>query len=277
ATVDVNIRTVNHRKTGRGINVVVLPSIRANVRPDMGRMQLEHNSSDNDFDLNQFSNSSQYTVAHEFGHTIDITDEYVGWTGFFAPSIQNDVSAIMNEGNDIRPRHYQPFGDMLSLAILGCRYNPNGIREPERENPVFRASTLSGLTTYQDGLRFSGPDSRSSLGMNYDMRVSNERILGIFYPQIGAISLINPTTGDQNYGLTAGLRLGQIAHPLVVNLRTGIVTNPSNPSNSVSIPLNVQLGLRTGEFEFGLHYTPVFDILNPSQVTHLFGLGLRTP
>lgn len=275
AAVSVNIKAFEGGKKGRGVKVVVVPKVRANVNPVTGTMKLEHSSAHSDFDGSIYNTGLQFTVAHEFGHTIDITDEYVGWTGFFAPAIEKDETAMMNNGNEIRTRHYQYFGDILSLKMLGCRYNPNGIREPERENHVFRVSALAGLTTYQDGLKFPGVDSKYGLGSNYDLRVSNERVLGLFYPEIGGIKLMNMGTVTQSdFGVTAGLRLGQIAHPLVFNLRTGIVTNPLDPSKSVGIPLNVQVGLRTSSFEFGLHYTPVFDLLNRGQVTHLLGVGV---
>ena len=275
AAVSVNINTLEGDKKGDGVKVTVVPKVRAFVNPVTGTMKLEHGKTHSDFDGSMYKTGHQYTVAHEFGHTIDITDEYAGWTGFFSPAIQKDELAMMNTGNEIRTRHYQYFGDMLSLKMLGCRYNPNGIREPERENSVFRGATLSGLTTYQDGLKFPGIDSRYELGSTYDLRVSNERIFGLFYPQIGGIRLMNLETEKQtDFGVTAGLRLGQIAHPLVFNLRTGIVTNPLDPSKSLGIPLNVQVGLRTNKFEFGLQYTPIFDLLNPGQVTHLLGAAV---
>jgi hypothetical protein len=274
--VDVNIAASEGEKTGRGIAVTVQPSVRANVNPVTGGMELEHNSSSSDFAGNTYNTGLQYTVAHEFGHTIDITDEYPGWTGFFVPGVQADETAMMNSGNDVRTRHYQYFGDLISLEIPGCRYNPNGVREPERENPVFRTSTLAGITTAQDGLTF--PNPALNFGMNFDRRISSERVMGLFYPEVGAISLLNPVTGaNPLIGATGGLRLGQIAHPLVFNLRTGIVFNPQNPANTLSIPLNIQAGLRTDRFELGIQYTPVFNIFNPGQVEHLFGAGLSVP
>ncbi len=271
--VSVNIHPSEGEREGRGIQVSILPSVRAFVNPVFSTMSLQQT----DFAGYTHSTTSghQYTVAHEFGHTIDITDEYNGWAGFFVPSVQRDERAIMNSGNQIRPRHYQYFGDMLSLEILGCRYNPNGLRQPERENPVIRATTLSGLTSYQDGMNLFSPNSRYNFGSNYDLRVSNQRLFGLFYPQIGGVRLWNPDTGSQSdYGITAGIRLGQIAHPLVFNLRTGIVTNPLNPSSSLRMPVSIQAGLRSSNYEFGIHYTPVVNLLD-GDVTHLLGAGLR--
>jgi hypothetical protein len=274
-SVSVNIAPEEGPKRGRGIRVTVLPHVRANVLPITGGMQVEHNPLSSDFDGHDFDSGHQYTVSHEFGHTIDITDEYPGWTAFFVPAVHRDAVSVMNEGDQVRTRHYQYFGDLISLEMLGCRYSPDGVREPERENPVFRSATLSGLTLSQDGMRFPGINPALGFGTNFDARLSNERLMGLFYPQAGIINLWNPDTGSQSdLGLTAGIRLGQIAHPLVVNLRAGVVTNPSNPASSVNIPVNLQVGLRTKVFEMGVHYTPVFNLLDPGQVTHLFGAGI---
>ncbi|PSK93422.1 uncharacterized protein DUF4157 [Taibaiella chishuiensis] len=272
--LSVNVIPREGEKQGRGIRVTVRPSLRANVNPVNGNMELEHNSSTSDIRGTQYPTGLQYTVAHEFGHTIDITDEYAGWTGFFSPSTQADTPSMMNSGNDVRPRHYQYFADLISRDILGCRYNPNGIRMPEWENPVFRTSTLSGLTASQDGLTYPSVTSALDPGANFDFRTSNERVMGILYPQAGMIRFANPATSQTQIGATAGLRLGQIAHPLVFNLRTGIVFNPANPGASLGIPLSITAGIRTSSFELGVGYTPVFSVLTPGQVSHLLGAGI---
>ncbi len=241
-----------------------------------GNTELEHNPKTSDFRGTQYKTGLQYTISHEFGHTIDLTDEYVGWTGFFAPSIQADVKSQMNSGNDVRLRHYQYFGDLLSLAKLGCRYSPDGIRQPDRERAVFSSETLSGITISQDGMDFKGAEKTDPMGRFYDMRVSNTRILGIFYPELGAVrfSKTSPNGGDE-FGVTAGLRLSQIAYPFELNLRTGIATNPLDPDRQVKIPVSLQLGLRTDKFEFGMHLTPLINVsdLGGSQI--MTGLGFR--
>ncbi len=204
----------------------------------------------------------------------DITDEYAAWTGFFSPSTQEDTYSMMNTGNEVRPRHYQYFADLISRDVLGCRFNPNGIRMPEWENPVFRTSTLSGLTASQDGLTYPSTTSALEPGANFDFRTSNERVMGILYPQAGMIRFVNPATSQPQLGGTVGLRLGQIAHPLVFNLRTGIVFNPANPAASLGVPLSITAGIRTSSFELGVGYTPVFSVFTPGQVSHLLGAGI---
>ncbi|MDJ0808090.1 MAG: DUF4157 domain-containing protein [Gammaproteobacteria bacterium] len=272
ASVEVDIEAKEGQKRGKGVTVKVVPSVHANVNPVTGVMKVQ----ESDFAGTTYSSGLQYTIAHEFGHTINITDEYNGWSKFFVPSVEKDKASMMNTGNSVMPRHYQYFGDILSLVILGCRYNPDGIRQLERENAVLQASTLSGLTTYQDGIKIPGVNSKYSLGMQYNLRVSNQRLFGLFYPRIGAIKLWNPDKQKtSDVGFTTGVSLGQIAHPLTVNLSTGVVINPMEPGKSVRIPLSIQAGLRTSKYEFGIHYTPVFDLLPGGGVTHLFGLGGR--
>ncbi len=272
--LSVNIIPQEGEKRGRGIRVTVRPSLRANVNPLNGNIELEHNSSTSDIRGTQYPTGLQYTVAHEFGHTIDITDEYAAWTGFFSPSTQEDTYSMMNTGNEVRPRHYQYFADLISRDVLGCRFNPNGIRMPEWENPVFRTSTLSGLTASQDGLTYPSTTSALEPGANFDFRTSNERVMGILYPQAGMIRFVNPATSQPQLGGTVGLRLGQIAHPLVFNLRTGIVFNPANPAASLGVPLSITAGIRTSSFELGVGYTPVFSVFTPGQVSHLLGAGI---
>lgn len=276
-SVEVNMTPFEGQKTGRGIQVNVVPNVRANVNPVTGNAELEHNASTSDFRGSTYATGLQYTVAHEFGHTIDITDEYAWISRLFTPIFRTDETSMMNSGNNVRTRHYQYYGDLVSMEVPGCRYNPNGVREPEFENAVSRTSTLEGLTTLQDGYAYPGINTTGSLGINYDRRISSERLMGIFYPEVGAVRFMNPTGGTTSVGATAGLRLGHIMYPLVFNVRTGVVFNPNNPANTVSVPVNVQAGLRTSNFEFGLQYTPIFNIMNPGQVEHLFGAGLAIP
>lgn len=271
ASVEVDIAAQESKKKGRGVVINVVPKVRANVNPVSGKMTLEKG----DFAGSTYSTGLQYTVAHEFGHTINLTDEYNGWSRLFVPAVEKDKTSIMNSGNSVHPRHYQYFGDLLSAAISGCRYNPNGIRQLERENAVLRASTLSGLTTYQDGVKIPGVNSKFSLGENYSLRVSNQRLFGLFYPHIGAIKLWNPEKEKPDVGFSTGVSLGQIAHPLTVNLNTGVVFNPMDPAKSIKIPVSLQVGLRTSKYEVGIHYTPVINLLPGAGVTHLFGIGGR--
>lgn len=277
-SVNVNMTPFEGEKTGRGIQVNVVPNVRANVNPVTGNAELEHNATTSDFRGTTYDTGLQYTVAHEFGHTIDITDEYAWVSRLFTPVFRSDETSMMNSGNEVRTRHYQYFGDIVSMEVPGCRYNPNGVRELEFENPVSRTSTLEGITTLQDGYTVPGISTAGTFGLNYDRRISSERLLGIFYPEVGAVRFMNPATGGTSaIGPTAGLRLGHIMHPLVFNVRTGVVFNPNNPANTVSVPVNIQAGLRTSNFEFGLQYTPIFNIMNPGQVEHLFGAGLSIP
>jgi hypothetical protein len=276
ATVAVSIDTQEGEKQGIGIAVSVTPKVRANVNPVTGSTELEHNAKSSDFRGTKYDTGLQYTVAHEFGHTIDLTDEYVGWTAFFVPGIAADVGSQLNAGNDVRPRHYQYFGDLLSRAVLGCRFSPDGIREPDRERAVFSRETLSGITIQQDGLEFKGAEKVDPMGQFLDFRLSNTRLLGIFYPQLGAVKFTNSSpAGKDEFGLTAGLRLSQIAYPFEFNVRTGVAVSLLDPSRRVTVPISFQAGLHTDRFEAGVHVTPLIDVTNFGGVQLFTGLGFR--
>lgn len=67
-------------------------------------------------------------IAHEFGHTLGITDEYHGWNhfwDFFGLGLgADDKESLMNLGDQVRPRHYQHFADLISNVIENCQYQP---------------------------------------------------------------------------------------------------------------------------------------------------------
>lgn len=67
--------------------------------------------------------SGQRGAVHEFGHMLGLKDEYAGarggvswWTG--------DTSSAMNNGEDVRPRHYTPFSEWMTSKVSrkGCKY-----------------------------------------------------------------------------------------------------------------------------------------------------------
>jgi Domain of unknown function (DUF4157) len=275
-SVDVGIEAQEGSKEGVGIAVTVKPSVRASVNHVTGNTEFEHNPTTSDFRGTQYKTGLQYTVAHEFGHTIDLTDDYSSFGGFFAPSMLTDLKSQMNEGNSVRLRHYQYFGDLLSLAKFGCRYSPDGIRQPDRERSVLSSETMSGIPVWQDGMKFKDAEKTDPMGRFYDMRVSNTRVLGIFYPELGAVrfSKTSPGGGDE-YGLTAGLRLSQFAYPFRLNLRTGIALNPLDPAHQVKVPVSLQVGLRTDKFEFGMHLTPLINVSDLGGSQFMTGLGFR--
>lgn len=209
-------------------------------------------------------------MAHEFGHTVGLTDEYHWWAELFRTEGSRDTASIMNLGDEVRPRHYQHFADLVNSTFGGrCTYRPGGAAQPEHENPVNQWRGIPIATLNQNADFF--------IGLNYDRRVSNEAILGLAYPTMGAMSIWNPADRSVRTGPTVGLRLNQIAHPLYVNLRTGILFDPAQPRNPVnlSLPLSADLGIRGRGFQAGVNYTTVVDLLNSGRWTHLVGVGLQ--
>jgi hypothetical protein len=212
------------------------------------------------------------TFAHEFGHTIELADEYSVWASMFRTHGARDRVAIMHRGTTVRPRHYQHFADLVNLEFGGgCTYWPNGVRQPSYAQPVNRWS----------GLPFGFLPSRSDflIGVNFDRRLSNTPLLGLFYPQVGLSSIWNPRDRTTMAGPTVGLTLSRVAYPLYVDLRTGVFFDPQNPASvpDIRIPLLVDLGVHTEGFRAGVNYTAVRDVLGRGPWTHIVGVGLSVP
>jgi hypothetical protein len=212
----------------------------------------------------------QRRIAHEFGHTIGLTDEYHGWAGLFSTEGSRDRPSIMHSGDQVRPRHYQHFADLLTFELGGtCTYLPDGVRLPEYENPVNR---FTGIP-----FSFLPPTVESMFGMQFDRRLSNEAIFGLMYPTAGVMTIFDPARGSFDTGPTVGLRLNQLAHPLFVDVRTGLLFDPEDPSSALDlrVPVSAMVGLRGSGYEVGAGYTGVADILGGGGWTHLVGVGLR--
>jgi hypothetical protein len=223
-------------------------------------------------------------AAHEFGHTIDLTDEYSSWAALFFPTAARDTPSVMHHGDEVRPRHYQHFADLVNLELgPSCTYWPSGVRQRSFENPVERWSSipftfLADCSEFVLGL-MADPDlvATPGLGLQYDRRVSNDPFLGLFYPTVGVMTLWDPAVESVALGPTAGLRLSQIAHPLFVDVRTGVLFDPDDPERTVglSIPLALEVGMRSEGFEIGVNYTPIVNVLGAGGWTHLVGVGAR--
>jgi len=59
------------------------------------------------------------TENHEVGHLFHLIDEYIPGHEFF-----NDKNSIMNQGSEVRKRHYKPFVEWINEKIGGdsCKY-----------------------------------------------------------------------------------------------------------------------------------------------------------
>lgn len=196
--------------------------------------------------------TGQSIPAHEFGHAIGLTDEYVGWARFWDTPGSHDQNAIMYEGEEVRPRHYQPFADMLNVITGGnCNYQPNGERT-EYENPAI--------------LRTLSP-----VGLIYDRRAGTQDILGLVTPTYG---LLHTKFGGDRIGIQAGVRLNQLTHPLNFGVRVGLTMDPNNPISPPQIPVTVDLGIRTRGGSVGLQYAPIITLSERGvDASHVLGVS----
>jgi len=202
----------------------------------------------------------QRVIAHEFGHGIGLTDEYVGWAKFWGTEGSRDQEAIMHHGDQVRPRHYQPFADMLNVATGGeCNYQPNG-QSTEYENPAIQTSQL--------------PVTQEGAGRVSDRRLGTQDILGVMTPTAGLISTPPALSGQTQIGAQAGVRLNQLAHPLTASVRAGVTVDPMNPLSPPQIPIVIELGIRTRDFSVGAGYSPIIIPSNRGvDVSHSVGVS----
>lgn len=267
-SVSVIMHPYERERQGRGFTIIVTPNERRGfTNQPLRRIDL---GTEHDLPVSTGVRGGQQRIAHEFGHTIGLTDEYHGWAHLFNTEGSQDEPSIMHSGDEVRPRHYQHFADLVNLEMGGnCQYLPNGLRLPEYENPVNR---FGGLP-----FPFLPSNIDFLIGLQFDRRLSNEALLGLIYPTGGMMSLWNPETHSVLAGPTVGLRLNQIAHPLYVNVRTGLLFDPENPARrfDVRLPISTELGIRGRGFTAGANYTAVRDLLDSGEWTHLVGVGLQ--
>ncbi len=266
--VNVIMHPFARARQGRGFTIIVTPNEeRGFTNQPLRRIDL---GTSHDRPVSTGVGGGQQRVAHEFGHTIGLTDEYHGWASLFRTEGSRDEPSIMHSGNEVRPRHYQHFADLVSLELGGsCTYRPNGERRPEYENPVNR---FGGVP-----FPFLPSNIDFAIGLQFDRRLSNEAVLGLLYPTGGLLSIWNPASRSVLAGPTVGLRLNQIAHPLYVDVRTGILFDPERPSTvfDLRLPIAAELGIRGRGFQAGVNYTAISDLLGQGRWTHLVGVGLQ--
>ncbi|MEE8105427.1 MAG: DUF4157 domain-containing protein [Planctomycetota bacterium] len=258
------------RRRGPGFSVTVSDrDVRAFANPVTQHVEL-------DIDDDQLQDVGAGPVhpvpAHEFGHTIEITDEYNAWASLFGTQGSQDSPSIMHSGAQVRPRHYQHFADLVNLEFGGgCTYWPNGVRQPSYAQPVERWSGLP--------FGFLPPQPDFLIGLSYDRRVSNTPLLGLLYPQIGMTSIWNPQDNSALVGPTVGLSLSRVAYPLFLDIRTGALFDPENPASvpNVQVPMLVDVGVHTEGFRVGVNYTVATDLLGKGPWTHIVGVGLSVP
>lgn len=210
---------------------------------------------------------TQQRIAHEFGHTLGITDEYVGWAALgFGHS---DRSSIMHSGDDVRPRHYQHFADLISNELEGCIYRPEGFSSRALANPVAQLGITPGITL-SDNPEFV-------IDLRLSRRIGSADIAGLATPRAGFEMLLNTGTGNLMFGPTLDFSLNRIAHPLYVDVGTGLLYDPEDPGRpeSLNIPLSATVGARWSGVSAGINYTGLIDVLGNSPYTHLLGVNLQ--
>jgi len=213
------------------------------------------------------SGLTQQRIAHEFGHTLGITDEYHWWTRLWHSFGAHDRESIMHSGDEVRPRHYQQFADIINQEIAQCDYHPEGFSSSSLANPVARF----GVTT---GTLLNNP--AFVIGLHVDRRLGNDAFLGMFYPRLGFDTYWNTQTGSVLAGPTVGLSLNRLAHPLFLDVNTGVLFDPGSPGRvpQLNIPASVTLGLRGNGFQAGVNYTGMVDVLNRGAYSHIVGVSL---
>jgi hypothetical protein len=274
-TVDVKLNTLSQQRKGKhGYTInVEKDRERSITNPLSSTIKMEE---DADVPKNMGHTVPMDIMSHEFGHTLGLQDEYNWWAALFGVPGSGDKSSLMHRGNDVKPWHYQHFADMLNLEMARCIFYPEGgVKRSSLAEPVSQL----GLTTGAFYNKASLDPSKAEfiIGLHIDTRVSNNAVLGLFYPTLGFDTYWNSKDGNITMGPTAGLRLNRLAHPLYLDISTGLLFGPEGDNGDVklNVPLSTTLGLRGKGFNLGVNYTPMFDLLNGGKYSHIVGLNLQ--
>jgi hypothetical protein len=274
-TVDVKLNTFNQERKGKhGYSInVEKDRDRSVTNPLSSTIKMEE---DADVPKNMGHTVPMDIMSHEFGHTLGLQDEYNWWAALFGVPGSGDKSSLMHRGNDVKPWHFQHFADMLNLEMARCVFYPEG---GVKRSSLAEPTSQIGLTTGAFYNKASLDPSKAEfvIGLHIDNRVSNNAVLGLFYPTLGFDTYWNSKDGNITMGPTAGLRLNRLAHPLYLDISTGLLFGPGDDKGDVklNVPLSTTLGLRGKGFNLGVNYTPMFDLLNGGKYSHIVGLNLQ--
>ena len=191
-----------------------------------------------------------------------------GWAAFWHAVGNTDDVSLMHTADQIRPRHYQHFADLINFELENCQYHPEGYSSLALANPLVRFNATGALRL--DNAQFV-------LDLSIDRRASNADWLGLFTPRVGFETQLNAANGNIAFGPTAGLSLNRIAHPIYLDIRTGVLLDPADPGRpaSLNIPLSVTAGIRGNGFGVGVNYTGMYDVLGNAGYTHILGVNLE--
>lgn len=281
-TVDVWLNAYNQRRFGRhGYSVNVGEIKHASTNQPLGVIDMEH-----DADTPKSVKGGTYPQSantHEFGHTIGVPDEYLGWSSLFGNlGTGAGGRSVMNKGDTVQPWHYQPFADLLNFKMVKCHYYPEGYwRGGALAEPAFQLGYTFGTGRAGAFNPFAGKKEFLTkpefiIGLNFDARLSNSAVMGLFYPTIGFDTFYNTKNNTITAGPTTGLRLNRISHPLYIDLSTGLLftTGETYSEQKLNIPLSVTAGLRGKGFNAGINYMGLFDLLK-SGYSHIIGVNIQ--
>jgi hypothetical protein len=225
-------------------------------------------SDTHDVAVDMGSGLTQQRIAHEFGHTLNMNDEYTDWARIWGIPGANVRSSIMHSGDQVFARHYQPFAHLISAATEGCLFRPQGLSSSSLANPVAQVGITGGLTL--DRAEFI-------LDLRVDRRIGNTDMLGLFTPRLGFDMQFNAATGNLMFGPTIGFSLNRFQHPIYLNIRTGLLYDPDDPERpeSLNIPASLTAGLRGDGFSAGINYTGMIDVLGNNGYSHMLGVNFQ--
>lgn len=115
------------------------------------------------------------------------------------------------------------------------------------------------------------------LDLSFDKKVGDSDFLGLFTPRLGFRGLLNTAGGNIVAGPTFSLGLNRIAHPLYLDISTGVLFDPESPDRpaSLNIPASATIGFRGSGFSAGINYTGLFDVLRNNGYTQMIGINLQ--
>lgn len=113
------------------------------------------------------------------------------------------------------------------------------------------------------------------LDLQVDRRLGNTDALGLFTPRLGFRALLNVANGNMMAGPTMSLSLNRLAHPIYLNVGTGLLFDPEDSGRpaTLNVPLSVTTGIRRDGFTAGINYTGLVDVLGNRGYTHMIGLA----
>ncbi len=119
----------------------------------------------------------------------------------------------MHFGNEVRPRHYQHFADLINNVVEGCLFRPGGYTSRALANPVVQTGVGTALSL----------NNADFIDLQVDRRLGNSDLFGLFTPRFGYRVLLNAADGNIMAGPSMSLSLNRLAHPVYLDVGTGLL------------------------------------------------------